>query len=321
MGPLRDISFWLEELPSFAPNAQRVLGRGWTFAPIIALAVTHGADRRADTTGELLGPVRVVRYDRQQPRRPLVARDRRVYSNTGWPDKLSSMTTSEFVKRKLSVVRALAEGQCGGSYADACILLASVVSALAADLWPGRRKDERRFAECWTKYADPTLHPHRVSVPLLVRALRRQNQDATADALAAARPQAFAPGHETHVLIGVQVDMSEAEVLQVCPALQPADIRRYSYGPVFYRHVRSALVHEYQLGDRASSVAMAGNNDGVSYTNRLSSSSTSSTGVVRQIHYPSSWLESVVESIGTQVSSSTTSKPLPDPTKWWLTGG
>lgn len=231
------------------------------------------------------------------------------------------MTTSEFVNRKLKVASALAQGQCGGSYTDACILLASVVSALAADLWPGRGKDERRFVECWNKYSDPIVNPQRVSVPLLVRALRKRNQNEAAEAVVAARPSAFAPGHETKVLVGDDVDMNETEVLQVCPALAPAEIRRYSYGAVFYRHVRSALVHEYQLGSRASSVAMATDDDGVSYTNRLSLSSTSSSSVVRQIHYPITWLESVVESIGTQVGSSNTSKPLPEPSKWWLHGG
>ena len=230
------------------------------------------------------------------------------------------MTTTDFVSRKLKVARALAKGECGGSYADACILLASVVSALAADLWPGKGKDERRFVECWNKYADPALNPGRISVPLLVRALRKRNQIQAADAIAATKPQAFAPGHETQVLVGDHVDMTETAVLHVYPTLPSAQIRRYSYGPVFYRHVRSALVHEYQLGNRASSVAMAIDDDGVSYTNRLLSSASSS-GVVRQIHYPITWLESVVESIGTQVSSSNTSKPMPEPSPWWLHGG
>ena len=155
-----------------------------------------------------------------------------------------------------------------------------------------------------------------LELQLLVSELRE-----AAAAVVAARPEAFAPGRETQVLVGDQVDMTETDVLKVWPDLPSAQIRQYSYGAVFYRHVRSALVHEYQLGNRASSVAMAIHDGGVSYTNRLNVSSTSSSTVVRQIHYPFAWLESVVESIGTQVASSNTSKPLPDPSKWWLQGG
>jgi polyisoprenoid-binding protein YceI len=40
---------------------------------------------------------------------------------------------------------ALDRGKCGGTYADAVILLSSAVSAVAADLWPGPRLNRRRW--------------------------------------------------------------------------------------------------------------------------------------------------------------------------------
>src|SRR5512138_640924 len=73
----------------------------------------------------------------------------------------------DFVERKIVVAQALDRGECGGSYAEACIIMASVISGIASDLWPGKGLDRKRFVELWARYADPALSPNLISVPLL----------------------------------------------------------------------------------------------------------------------------------------------------------
>jgi len=67
------------------------------------------------------------------------------------------VTLTNEVERKLKVAEALAEGQCGGSYADGCILLSCIISGIAADLWSGKGIDPKRFIEVWARYADESL--------------------------------------------------------------------------------------------------------------------------------------------------------------------
>lgn len=222
------------------------------------------------------------------------------------------------VERRLGVALALAKGQCGGSYSDACILISSIVSGIAADLWPGPSIDRRRFIEAWAQYADPTLSPLLVSTPLLAESLRQAGRSAEAEVLEALRPLAFGPGHRSRVVIGPDVDMSEQEILTACPGLTLHMVRAQSYPAVFYSHVRSALVHEYHLGDAATTWPMTERESGVSYANVVDSRSPSRQ--YRQIHYHIPWLADMVQSIARSAESSIASAPLPPPLRWWGDG-
>lgn len=103
-------------------------------------------------------------------------------------------TFMEIVERKLNVAIALNAGQCNGSYQEATLLLSGIVSGLAADIWCGKGIDRRRFVEIWVQYADASLNPARISIPLLVGDLDRRRRTPEAEALRKSRPVAYAPG-------------------------------------------------------------------------------------------------------------------------------
>jgi hypothetical protein len=72
--------------------------------------------------------------------------------------------------------------------------------------------------------------------------------------------------------------MTEAEIQAICPTLSIKDIRDRSYPAVFYKHVRSTLVHEYHLDDRSSAVPMTARPAAVSYVNVMGNPVAMSSG-------------------------------------------
>lgn len=154
---------------------------------------------------------------------------------------------SQFIERKIETAVLLDSGCCNGSYSDACVLLSALISGVAAELWPGEGIDRARFVELWVRYADSKLEPALVSVPLLRQQLRGEHREKDARVLETARPDMFGLGNSSLVLRGCDVDMTEVQVAQLLPALGAKDIRAFSYPVLFYKHVRSNLVHEFKL--------------------------------------------------------------------------
>jgi hypothetical protein len=123
-----------------------------------------------------------------------------------------------YISHRVTLAEALNGGKCGGDYSDACVILASVLSGISADLWPGKGIDRARFVETWVRYADPTLMPNRISLPLLVRRLKRKGDTSAVVAIKAAFPKAFAAGNTSRVLTG-EMDLDEAKVQAVATGL------------------------------------------------------------------------------------------------------
>lgn len=222
-----------------------------------------------------------------------------------------------YVERKISTALALADGECGGSYSDACILFSAMISGLAADLWPGKRIDKRRFVQVWTQFADPSMRPNFVSLPLLVQDLRRANRIPEAVRLEDTRPKKFGLGYGTAVLRGVEVDMSDAEILTHVPGLERAEVRRFSYPAVFYEHVRTSLSHEWRLSANASSNPMTRLPSDVSYVNRADRESRALSR--RLIHFHIEWLAGIARSIAIATASMIeNSIVIPQPQVWYL---
>jgi len=64
---------------------------------------------------------------------------------------MSENWLNEWSEQKILLAEKLNSGECGGSYAEAVIILCGVLSGIAADTWPGIRKDRKRFVELLTK--------------------------------------------------------------------------------------------------------------------------------------------------------------------------
>jgi hypothetical protein len=93
-----------------------------------------------------------------------------------------------------------------GSYSEAAILTCAALSALSAEVWPGRTRDRVRFIELLARLAPPSSTSTTISIPLLAQHLESTPQRADARILT----EALLPTSPTRVITG-SVDRSEAE--------------------------------------------------------------------------------------------------------------
>ena len=222
-----------------------------------------------------------------------------------------------FLGGKSDLARSLASGDCGGTYDDAILILSSILSSLAATLWPGKGIDRKRFVELWARYCPVSLHGTRVSVPLLAQRLHAEGAASCVSALAKLRPEAFQDfpsSFDLLVVNGETVDLEVDDVQHACPELPLQKAREFTYPNVFYQEVRSGWVHEYGPTPFASRYPGGKSTEPiVSYLNSVSQP-------YRKIHFNVEWLATVVESIAEHVYPDWmhhTASPAPP---WWIDG-
>ncbi|MGQ0443867.1 MAG: hypothetical protein ACT4O2_01755 [Beijerinckiaceae bacterium] len=186
---------------------------------------------------------------------------------------------TDWIKTKRDIAMCLAKGACGGSYGEAVIILCAAISALAADVWPGRGKDRERFIELLTKFAPCTT---RISIPILVELLSNQGRCSESNAL----KTAFLNNNQFQILSG-DVDKFENEILGICPSLNRKEIRDFSYATLLYKEIRCSYSHQYGPWAKAESWNMGAqpSGTGVTYLNEVSN------GIYkRHIHFDVQWI-------------------------------
>jgi hypothetical protein len=219
---------------------------------------------------------------------------------------------NRIVQRKTTLARRMLAGDCGGGYTDAILVLSSLLSSLASELWPGEFIDRKRFVELWVRYALPAAS--RVSVPLLAQTLYSQGAQASIVELKKLRPEVFVmfPEHpDSLVLSGDRADLSETEVAKGCPSLSLKIIREHSYPNAFYQNVRNPAVHRYGVGDYASVFPGGTRNHTIGYANVMEKP-------YRRIYFNIEWLCKLAEQVVTSAASHLESAPFAEPYAWWL---
>jgi hypothetical protein len=198
-------------------------------------------------------------------------------------------------------------------------LLSALLSGISAELWPGKGIDGRRFVELWVRFCPNELHPIYISVPLLRRYLLETGREDDAKVLEDRRPDIFNLGYGSLVLRGGDVDLPESEILKLPLTITRKTVRSYSYPAVFYRHIRSNLVHEYKLSEEAASHRATRMDANVSYVNRVDVNARELSR--RLIHFHIEWLEKVTRAIATKVVRHVDGyETLSPPDPWWLDG-
>src|SRR6188768_2375819 len=104
----------------------------------------------------------------------------------------------EWVSEKCRIATALVGGEAGGSYSEAAILTCAALSALSAEVWPGRTRDRVRFIELLARLAPPSSTSTTISIPLLAQHLESTPQRADARILT----EALLPTSPTRVITG-----------------------------------------------------------------------------------------------------------------------
>jgi len=226
---------------------------------------------------------------------------------------------SDWRQRRITLAKRLNEGECDGDYGDAVLILSAVLSGIAADLWPGKGKDRKRFVEIWARYADPTLSPNLISLPLLIEDLEeKQGNVDLAKKVRGTRPGLFWPEKIERVpddvkVIGPQVDQTETSLMALDYRLTAKKLREFSYGSIFYEHLRSGYTHEYHPTEYASSVTTVTGTFPISYRNLVKPP-------YKQFHFNFDWVAELVESVLASVVASVRTQPLPEPQTWWVDG-
>jgi hypothetical protein len=227
------------------------------------------------------------------------------------------MYPTTFVQHKAKLASRLATGECDGSYSDGALIIAATLSCLAADLWPGDKKDRNRFVQLWVRYAPPALSPSKISIPLLAADLYDRGKAIELSALRSEKPIAISlyPGYvDARVIYGDESDLDESEVVRLCPTLTLKEIREFSYPNLFYRHIRSGLVHEYMATEHGSTHPGGSRYAEISYCN-------TSRKPYRRIHFDIDWLCTIATGIGDRANDDIRNLAQPDPAQWWLGGG
>jgi hypothetical protein len=228
----------------------------------------------------------------------------------------SASWRADWVLEKCEIAAALSRGEAGGTYPESAILVCAALSALSAEVWPGRGIDRKRFIELLVRLAPSTTTTStRISVPLLVRHLFAAGDDSNAAVLKKSLLD-FSP---TRIVVGPEVDRGEAELLAACPSLDLKTIRLHSYACLLYEEVRSSYAHEYRPGSRADSWAMTKyEGQAVSYVNRLLERGASETG--RFIHFHIEWLRLMAVELASTVDALAPTIPRSLPVDWWIEG-
>lgn len=217
---------------------------------------------------------------------------------------------SEWSNSKIELALKLNKGECGGSYAEAVIILCGVLSAISADIWPGRYKDKNRFVELLVQYSDVSLNVKNISIPLLIGGLIKRNMIKESEKLITE----IMPRSDSRVITGKDVDKSEKELLSICPDLDRKLIKQNCYANILYEEIRSGYVHEYMPGGRSDSWAMGSirNNNQVSYVNRADKPH-------RLIYFNVNWLCELVKSVVGNIDNKNEAPVFADYSEWWLT--
>jgi hypothetical protein len=223
---------------------------------------------------------------------------------------------NEFVEGKLALASSLAAGRCGGGTDDAILVVSALLSATAAVLWPKQeRTDRKRFVELWARYSDTSLRPNMISLPLLVEKLSDEDRDDAAEAVRLLRPDMIEgiPEFEDSVVSGLAIDVEDTAVVQAT-GLSLAEVRRYSYGNLFYQHFRSAYVHEYKVGSHGDAFRMSELHYAVLYEGGWAEPPH------RRISLDIHWIIEIARSVTKNVLPDWRKRPLMLPTVWWVDG-
>jgi hypothetical protein len=216
----------------------------------------------------------------------------------------------ELAEKKKDVALRLNSGECGGTYAESVIILCTVLSALAAEVWPGEKKDRARFVELLKEFAPTNYEITKISIPLLVTHLKNKQNNKECEIIR----NAFLNCSPDLVLTGDDIDKPETEIMMLCNTLELKDLRDHSYANLLYTEVRSAYAHEYKPGDQTDPWPMTQRDAFVSYVNWACRPDD------RHIHFHIGKIAELALSIAEAIDKIGNTLPRDDPQNWWAYG-
>jgi len=189
------------------------------------------------------------------------------------------------------------------------LILCTVLSALAAEVWPGVGNDHRRFVELLKVY---TPRATIISIPVLAWHLKNNNKAHEAEQIS----QDYLKFAQTQCLTGSMVDRTEDQVLKMCGSISMKEIRQFSYANLLYKEVRNGYAHEYQVGKKAESWSMFKDPDSlVTYCNR-----TTDPQRHRNIHFQIDQVGELSMEVAQVIDEVVGEIEQTKPETWWIDG-
>lgn len=151
------------------------------------------------------------------------------------------------------------EGGPAAVYADVALIATAVLSACAAQRWPGERIDRNRFVELLARHSPPDYRTTWVSIPSLI------NEGLIEES----RTPYGKPGNSVRILIDEEIDLPLDEARHTHPGVAIRDIRRHCYASIIYCWLRCGYAHEYRPHRFINHVPGTRRQHRISYIGRL----------------------------------------------------
>lgn len=139
----------------------------------------------------------------------------------------------QWVTEKLNLIDRLPEGVKMDQYASQMLIVGCILKAMAAELWPAKSKERQRFVQLLIDYTPSMLGAKTISVPLLSGYLSGRGWIAEAEAMAAR----YAAANKRGRMLGIDVDMTEYELVSLYPNVPKATIRQFSYASLLFDEI------------------------------------------------------------------------------------
>lgn len=214
-----------------------------------------------------------------------------------------------YTNKKIEIAQKLYNGELGGSYSEAILILSSVLSAISRIIYPGKNEDKLKVVEILIRNNLTGYDFSYISLKLLSED-KNVNGDSYNNLVRELKDISF--NNVTHF---DKIDQKEHIVSKViCPDLDTKVIRKYSYANIFYEYIRSYLVHEYRLAKEVTTRKLTSEKTFVSYN-------PSVLEPYLKMHFHFEAIKEIVKSLSYEVGSKFSQYPLLPPAQWWLKGG
>lgn len=234
------------------------------------------------------------------------------------------LTYTTWIEEKITLALSLAQGSCGGTYADGAIILCTSISAMSSLMWiKTKNTDRKRFIEIIVQFNNNGIDITNVSCPLLSQDKIHQNKINFKKKLGIS---------DIAYRYTSANDKTEKEIIDlfssiISPHCAKILSRRYSYANLLYEHIRCGFIHNYATTEFATSYDCANEifDDGapiITYVNYLSSP------IPRKIHFPLEWISEVAKNVAAGMDSQCSHHnkylgeniDLAAPRAWWIDG-
>jgi hypothetical protein len=204
----------------------------------------------------------------------------------------------EYLLGRIRLVHDLLHSDIAVHYNDLALILCAVLSACAAQRWPGSGVDRKRFVELLVKISPPDYHTDWVAVPALI-----------ADGLVDEKDTLYV-ANETRIFTDEEIDLPILDAATRYPQVDLKKLKTHTYASLIYVWLRNGYAHEYLANKNITHVQASRHQARVSYIGR----GVLGGGIQRMTSFHLDYLIALAEYHASEVVKNPTTQP----EKWWL---